>query len=36
MACSVNPVDVKVRNGVYDDYPDYYDRVPKSTAGAFI
>lgn len=25
-ACSVNPVDVKVRGGVYDDYPDYYAR----------
>jgi NADPH:quinone reductase-like Zn-dependent oxidoreductase len=23
-ACSVNPIDVKVRGGVYDDYPDYY------------
>lgn len=28
-ACSVNPVDTKVRAGVYDDYPDYYDRTPK-------
>ncbi|KAL1602945.1 hypothetical protein SLS59_004600 [Nothophoma quercina] len=28
-ACSVNPVDTKVRAGVYDDYPDYYDRAPK-------
>ncbi|KAL0933491.1 succinyl-synthetase subunit [Colletotrichum truncatum] len=28
-ACSVNPVDTKVRRGVYDDYPDYYDRAPK-------
>ncbi|KAH9825878.1 Zinc-type alcohol dehydrogenase-like protein [Teratosphaeria destructans] len=27
-ACSVNPVDTKVRAGIYDDYPDYYDRVP--------
>lgn len=27
-AVSVNPVDVKVRGGVYDDYPDYYDHVP--------
>lgn len=27
-ACSVNPVDTKVRAGTYDDYPDYYDRVP--------
>jgi NADPH:quinone reductase-like Zn-dependent oxidoreductase len=25
-ACSVNPVDTKVRAGIYDDYPDYYDR----------
>ncbi|KAL9107352.1 MAG: hypothetical protein Q9227_007717 [Pyrenula ochraceoflavens] len=28
-ACSVNPVDLKVRAGTYDDYPDYYDRVPS-------
>jgi NADPH:quinone reductase-like Zn-dependent oxidoreductase len=28
-ACSVNPIDVKVRGGVYDDYPDYYERVPR-------
>lgn len=28
-ACSVNPVDTKVRAGVYDDYPDYYDRAPN-------
>ncbi|KAF3051236.1 hypothetical protein E8E11_008604 [Didymella keratinophila] len=28
-ACSVNPVDTKVRAGVYDDYPDYYDRAPR-------
>jgi zinc-binding alcohol dehydrogenase family protein len=28
-ACSVNPVDTKVRAGIYDDYPDYYDRAPK-------
>jgi NADPH:quinone reductase-like Zn-dependent oxidoreductase len=28
-ACSVNPVDTKVRAGVYDDYPDYYDRTPE-------
>ena len=27
-ACSVNPVDTKVRAGVYDDYPDYYERAP--------
>ncbi|GLB05689.1 hypothetical protein AtubIFM57258_000978 [Aspergillus tubingensis] len=26
---AVNPVDTKVRNGTYDDYPDYYDRVPR-------
>ena len=28
-ACSVNPVDTKVRAGTYDDYPDYYSHVPK-------
>ncbi|TDZ26764.1 Succinate--CoA ligase [ADP-forming] subunit alpha [Colletotrichum orbiculare MAFF 240422] len=28
-ACSVNPVDTKVRAGVYDDYPDYYERTPS-------
>lgn len=27
-ACSINPVDTKVRAGVYDDYPDYYSRTP--------
>ena len=27
-ATSVNPVDTKVRNGTYDDYPDYYKRTP--------
>ena len=27
-ACSVNPVDTKVRGGIYDDYPDYYERTP--------
>ena len=27
-ACSINPVDIKVRSGTYDDYPDYYDRCP--------
>lgn len=27
-ASSVNPVDTKVRNGTYDDYPDYYTRTP--------
>ncbi|EPQ57186.1 zinc-binding alcohol dehydrogenase [Gloeophyllum trabeum ATCC 11539] len=29
LACSVNPIDMKVRAGRYDDYPDYYDRVPR-------
>ncbi|KAF4959461.1 hypothetical protein FGADI_1682 [Fusarium gaditjirri] len=28
-ACSVNPIDHKVRSGTYDDAPDYYERVPK-------
>ncbi|KAL4929729.1 zinc-binding alcohol dehydrogenase family protein [Aspergillus undulatus] len=28
-ACSVNPVDVKVRAGTYDDYPDYYTLVTR-------
>ncbi|KAJ5998336.1 hypothetical protein N7451_006146 [Penicillium sp. IBT 35674x] len=28
-ACSVNPIDIKVRAGIYDDYPDYYDHVPR-------
>ena len=28
-ACSVNPIDVKVRAHVYDDYPNYYEHVPK-------
>jgi zinc-binding alcohol dehydrogenase family protein len=28
-ACSINPVDTKVRAGIYDDYPDYYDRTPE-------
>ncbi|TFK54515.1 quinone oxidoreductase [Heliocybe sulcata] len=28
-ACSVNPIDMKVRAGKYDDYPDYYERVPR-------
>ncbi|KAG7406110.1 Zinc-type alcohol dehydrogenase-like protein [Fusarium oxysporum f. sp. rapae] len=28
-ACSVNPIDHKVRSGTYDDAPDYYDHVPK-------
>ncbi|KIY02021.1 uncharacterized protein Z520_02159 [Fonsecaea multimorphosa CBS 102226] len=27
-ACSVNPVDTKVRKGTYDDYPDYFSKVP--------
>lgn len=27
-ALSVNPIDAKIRGGVYDDAPDYYDRVP--------
>lgn len=27
-ACSVNPVDTKVRAGTYDDYPDYYSHTP--------
>jgi len=27
-ACSINPVDTKVRAGTYDDYPDYYSRTP--------
>ena len=28
-ACSVNPIDIKVRSKVYDDFPDYFDHVPK-------
>ncbi|KAF5673597.1 NADPH2:quinone reductase [Fusarium denticulatum] len=28
-ACSVNPIDHKVRSGTYDDAPNYYDHVPK-------
>jgi NADPH:quinone reductase-like Zn-dependent oxidoreductase len=28
-ACSITPVDTKVRAGTYDDYPDYYTRVPS-------
>ncbi|CAF0799269.1 unnamed protein product [Didymodactylos carnosus] len=32
-ACSVNPIDVKVRGGVYDDYPDYYDHVEPMKDG---
>ena len=26
-AISINPIDIKVRQGTYDDPPDYYDRV---------
>ncbi|KAF5256183.1 hypothetical protein FOXYS1_13355 [Fusarium oxysporum] len=29
-ACSVNPIDHKVRSGTYDDAPDYYEHVPKN------
>ncbi|KAL4860439.1 hypothetical protein BDV12DRAFT_191702 [Aspergillus spectabilis] len=28
-ACSVNPIDTKVRKGTYDDAPHYYKFVPK-------
>ncbi|KAI4122534.1 MAG: hypothetical protein LQ338_005765 [Usnochroma carphineum] len=28
-AASVNPIDIKVRAGIYDDYPDYFDRCPR-------
>ncbi|KAK6207701.1 nadph2:quinone reductase [Colletotrichum tabaci] len=28
-ACSVNPIDTKIRGGVYDDAPDYYKFAPK-------
>ncbi|OJJ69756.1 hypothetical protein ASPBRDRAFT_131142 [Aspergillus brasiliensis CBS 101740] len=28
-ACSVNPIDTKVRKGTYDDAPDYYKFVPQ-------
>lgn len=28
---AVNPIDIKVRGGVYDDAPDYYDRVKPLT-----
>ncbi|KAK2684503.1 hypothetical protein QWA68_016598 [Fusarium oxysporum] len=28
-ACSVNPIDVKIRAGIYDDAPDYYKFAPK-------
>ncbi|KAI9745927.1 MAG: hypothetical protein M1818_000608 [Claussenomyces sp. TS43310] len=27
-ACSVNPIDTKVRAGIYDDFTDYFDHVP--------
>ncbi|KAI0143062.1 quinone oxidoreductase [Xylariaceae sp. FL1272] len=30
-AVSVNPIDIKVRGGVYDDPPDYYERVTSLT-----
>ncbi|KAI0843487.1 quinone oxidoreductase [Hypoxylon sp. FL0890] len=30
-AISVNPIDIKVRGGVYDDPPDYYERVKSLT-----
>ncbi|KAI1083773.1 quinone oxidoreductase [Whalleya microplaca] len=33
-AISVNPIDVKVRGGVYDDAPDYYERVKPLTQEA--
>lgn len=29
MACSVNPVDTKVRAHTYDDNPDYYEHTPR-------
>ncbi|KAK8061160.1 quinone oxidoreductase [Apiospora hydei] len=32
-AVSVNPIDIKVRAGTYDDPPDYYDRVRGLTEG---
>ncbi|EXK25208.1 hypothetical protein FOMG_18113 [Fusarium oxysporum f. sp. melonis 26406] len=28
-ACSVNPIDTKIRAGIYDDAPDYYKFAPK-------
>ncbi|KAH6695698.1 chaperonin 10-like protein [Plectosphaerella plurivora] len=28
-ACSVNPIDTKIRGGIYDDAPDYYKFAPK-------
>ncbi|KAI0013248.1 quinone oxidoreductase [Xylariaceae sp. FL0662B] len=33
-AISVNPIDVKVRGGVYDDAPNYYERVKPLTQEA--
>lgn len=33
-AVSVNPIDIKVRNGTYDDAPDYYERVAPLTRDA--
>lgn len=30
-AAAVNPIDIKVRGGVYDDAPDYYERVKSLT-----
>lgn len=33
-AISVNPIDIKVRAGTYDDPPDYYDRVKSLTQDA--
>jgi zinc-binding alcohol dehydrogenase family protein len=34
-ACSVNPIDIKARSKVYDDFPDYYDHVPKDSYQIF-
>lgn len=31
---SVNPIDIKVRNGTYDDAPDFYERVKPATLEA--
>jgi NADPH:quinone reductase-like Zn-dependent oxidoreductase len=30
-AAAVNPIDIKVREGVYDDWPDYYEPVKPLT-----
>lgn len=30
-AAAVNPIDIKVRAGTYDDAPDYYERVKPLT-----